>query len=565
LAGVDETIGSLAGAGNVTNSSSAGSSLAFGRDNTDTSFSGVISSNGNGPVAAFKDGTGTMALNHPGGGAIDAANGFTIGVGVVREDASDQIVNSTAVTIGPHATLALSADVTQSLATTTFEQGGAITTAGNGYIQPGPINLTGAGPGITATITGRLQAGGHGWEVDGAGSPGEVDLDVSAVVFGLSIIKNRPGTLRLSGANTFASGTALLQGTLLIGNDSALGIGLLDMLGAGTTIQADGGPRIVSNQVQLDFASFAQGVVDGPNDLTLNGGVGGTGGLLKNGSGMLTLAAVNGYSGVTTVNAGGLAVNGSIGGGVIVNGGTLKGVGTIGGATVNSGGAISPGNSPGVLTVGSLTLNSGATTNIELGGTTRGSQYDALVVTGSGALNGSLNVSLINGFKPVTGNSFDILDWGSLSGTFANLQLPDLGGRIVWDSSQLYTTGTLSVLATYYAGDINRDGRVDVADISALENALTDLGAYQSTHGPGGGALTQQQLLRIADLNGDGLVTNADLQGLISLLANGGGSGGGTLTAVPEPSGVVLAGIAALTVSTLRGRRRDRPSIPLSA
>ena len=36
----------------------------------------------------------------------------------------------------------------------------------------------------------------------------------------------------------------------------------------------------------------------------------------------------------------------------------------------------------------------------------------------------------------------------------------------------------------------------------------------------------------------------ADLQGLISLLANGGGSGGGTLTAVPEPSGVVLAGIA---------------------
>src|SRR5262245_61876322 len=67
-------------------------------------------------------------------------------------------------------------------------------------------------------------------------------------------------------------------------------------------------------------------------------------------------------------------------------------------------------------------------------------------------------------------------------------------------------------------------------------SALADLNGYQATHGPGGGALSDPQLLQIADLTDDDLVTNADIQGLINLLANGGGSGGGSLTAVPEPS-----------------------------
>ena len=115
--------------------------------------------------------------------------------------------------------------------------------------------------------------------------------------------------------------------------------------------------------------------------------------------------------------------------------------------TVASGGILSPGNSPGTLTVGSLTLQSGSQTNIELGGTTRGSQYDAIMSSGAVSLNGTLDVSLTNGFTPAVGNTFDILDWGTLSGTFSSLQLPSLSGWAVgWDTSQLYTTGTLSVV-----------------------------------------------------------------------------------------------------------------------
>ena len=65
---------------------------------------------------------------------------------------------------------------------------------------------------------------------------------------------------------------------------------------------------------------------------------------------------------------------------------------------------------------------------IELAGTTAGTQYDQLIVTGAVTLDGTLQVSLINGFNPALGNTFDVLDWGTLSGTFSSLQLPSLSG-----------------------------------------------------------------------------------------------------------------------------------------
>ena len=53
--------------------------------------------------------------------------------------------------------------------------------------------------------------------------------------------------------------------------------------------------------------------------------------------------------------------------------------------------------------------------------------------------------------------------------------------------------------------------------------------------------------LALGDLNGDGQVNNADLQALINLLANVGGSA--SLTAVPEPASIVMLGIGALAIA----------------
>jgi CSLREA domain-containing protein len=120
-------------------------------------------------------------------------------------------------------------------------------------------------------------------------------------------------------------------------------------------------------------------------------------------------------NGNTLTNSGILAVN---------TGGTLKGTGTVSGAmNVISGGSVAPGNSTGILSTGNATLSSGSNFNVEINGTTVGTQYDQLNVTGSVALGGpTLNITL--GFTPSAGNAFTIInndDSDAVSGNFAGL------------------------------------------------------------------------------------------------------------------------------------------------
>jgi hypothetical protein len=84
------------------------------------------------------------------------------------------------------------------------------------------------------------------------------------------------------------------------------------------------------------------------------------------------------------------------------------------------------------------------------------------------SLGGALNVSLINNFTPAPGQAFDILDWGSRSGTFASINLPMLSG-LAWNTSQLYTSGMISV---GLAGDFNNNGSVDAADYVVWRKGL---------------------------------------------------------------------------------------------
>ena len=176
---------------------------------------------------------------------------------------------------------------------------------------------------------------------------------------------------------------------------------------------------------------------------------GGVVNLEKTGDGTWVVSGANSYTGTTSVADGTLLVNGAHTGGgayTVAACATLGGTGSTSGALTVSG-VVNPGTAgAGTLTVnGNGTFVGGSTALFQIGGATAG-QFDKLSLTGTLAAGGTLDVDLINGFTPTAGNSFDMLDFTTATGAFA-LSLPALGGGLSWNTSQLLTTGTISVAA----------------------------------------------------------------------------------------------------------------------
>ena len=90
------------------------------------------------------------------------------------------------------------------------------------------------------------------------------------------------------------------------------------------------------------------------------------------------------------------------------------------------------------------------------------------------------------------------------------------------------------ILPAVSPGDLDRDGVMSSSDIDWMMGALADPTKFKTNTG-----LTSTDLLTEADLNHDGIFTNADLQTLLTMLH----SGNGTST-VPEPGSLVLAVMA---------------------
>ena len=196
----------------------------------------------------------------------------------------------------------------------------------------------------------------------------------------------------------------------------------------------------------------------------------------KGGTGTEVLTGDNSASaGSTTINAGTLAVNNATGyglglGGVTVNaGGTLAGNGTIYAAGNNTfviNGTLSVGNAGEaagatftLTNKNGLSINSGAAMSVGLlsgagagDNTHNPAAADLLNAQCSVSLNSGSILTIANP-KGLTawagGDKWKIVNWlSSPTGTFTTLNLPALGGSLVWDTSQLYTSGVIAVVAT---------------------------------------------------------------------------------------------------------------------
>ncbi len=219
---------------------------------------------------------------------------------------------------------------------------------------------------------------------------------------------------------TFAGGsfwpTTLANATIIVngGNDGAQGGNVLfsgGVRGGTARLIANAGSTVDFGD-QRFFGGTEVGSIEGDGSFVLNGSLlttgsrnedatvagqitnGNTAGamLTKVGTRTLTLAGNNTYTGLTTVAAGTLRVDGTIAGDAVVKSGArLEGRGHIPRPpTVETGGVFAPGSSPGTITIGGLTMMPGSILEFEVGDAAR----DRIVIAGNGniSLGGTLNI-----------------------------------------------------------------------------------------------------------------------------------------------------------------------------
>jgi fibronectin-binding autotransporter adhesin len=230
-----------------------------------------------------------------------------------------------------------------------------------------PVARIGAAAGTTLTLSGVISHAIAGWGPTFAG----------------------PGTIKLTGDNTYSGPTALSGGTLEFS--------ALNNLGAGTAVTFNGGTLRYAAGNTADLSARTVTLQSGGAAIDTNGnnvafasaiGNNGSGALTKLGAGTLTLSAANTYTGGTFVNAGTLKLNGSLANTAVsvASGARLSGSGTLAGTLALASGAIlAPGNSPGILNVGDTTLASGSRFEFEINSAvgTAGTNWDQLAINGT--------------------------------------------------------------------------------------------------------------------------------------------------------------------------------------
>jgi hypothetical protein len=171
-----------------------------------------------------------------------------------------------------------------------------------------------------------------------------------------------------------------------------------------------GGSSAVLNLGKNVFANFVRGDVLNAQNATFTGGAGS---LMSFPAGFDPLTAIGTIQTEGLVHVAGRPLE-------IPHNKSVGGSGTIEGDVTNNG-TVAPGNSPGALEIaGSYTQASDAALDMEIAGTAA-DQFDMLKVNGAAAIDGLLNVSLLDGFLPSATDSFSIVTANSLSGTFDNV------------------------------------------------------------------------------------------------------------------------------------------------
>jgi T5SS/PEP-CTERM-associated repeat protein len=414
---------------------------------------------------------------------------------------------------------------------------------------PSP-NLT-AGKGLTvegaATISSALTLGGGTLRANGIHVVGPFQFLAGTLeltggtITGVSTLNiptngefRAAGThaLRIAGA---AGSTITATGNLTLGNASAVnGFGTQGNLtvGANTVTLLDANDVVFDSLSLVTLGAGATaGTINATNGLTVDFGA--------NVTSFGTLVTPN-LATKPLINNGHLQGNSAVQ--PLTLNGYVKGVGTF--EHVNFTGTFAPGLSPALVQVGTIGFSPSSTLQMELGGTQRGSQYDAIDASGLVTLGGKLELSLINGYQPAYLVQHKLIDAAGLSGIFGPGPLLQITPTKVMAIS--YVNGDVFATAAL-PGDADINGQVNFGDLLLLAQNYGTLGKSWITGDfTGDGAVDFNDLLRLAQ-NYNTSLSGSSLQGDFEsdwAMARG---------MVPEPAS--LAMIGALASIGFRRRR----------
>ncbi|MGC4031119.1 MAG: autotransporter-associated beta strand repeat-containing protein [Tepidisphaeraceae bacterium] len=304
------------------------------------------------------------------------------------------------------------------------------TTTVDGSANAATLEIAG---GVTVNEPIVLSGGTNGANLvnNTVGTTGTVGNGVAAITFsnagagyGTSTGFNSLVTTITGGGGTGATGTAWK------GSSAGTGVNVTFVTNAGsgytsvptvtvTGVNGEAGGAVATAVLSSVTLTGTNNNIGGDGNLNIAAVIGQSAagaGFNKIGTGTLTLAGANTYSGTTTVAAGALVVNGTVAGPVVVNGGSLGGGGTVGAVTLGSTAVIAPGNSIGTLTAASTAFGSGSTYAAEIGA---GTAADLLAVTGTLDLSAAGDtLNLIGVDANFDGSTKTIATYASLLGTF---------------------------------------------------------------------------------------------------------------------------------------------------
>ena len=330
--------------------------------------------------------------------------------GTVSFDETNASINSLAVGAGTASgyTLDFNPSAALSVATTVaVNSGGAIGVAATGASLASAGDLSNAGT-VNVANGGSLTVGSLIAQSDLTNSPsGTLNVDAGTSPGGSSVAVF--GTLANTGSVNIGNGNLTAPTTVAVGG--LQNAGALQVSGASATDTADlNVAGNAANILAVSVGSFANLTVIGSANAYTQGC-----------PGFLCLASTT-VNGTLTAPA------------VDITAGVLQGVGTINGAVTNGGvtaGGSYYASAPGTLTInGSYTQTAAGVLAETLASGASGIVQSALDITGSVALEGTLQINTLHGLTLTAGQTFNIMNFtsGGLAGEFATLEYGTFSG-----------------------------------------------------------------------------------------------------------------------------------------